>query len=77
MPAHKWVLLLQAHAHDVCVADNACRGHNYDVVLPEMLAAGVRVMIYAGDQVGLLGCAAAATANAALQQVQLLSSRLP
>ncbi|EFN52050.1 hypothetical protein CHLNCDRAFT_32614 [Chlorella variabilis] len=25
-------------------------GHNYDIVLPEMLAAGVRVMIYAGDQ---------------------------
>lgn len=25
-------------------------GHNYDVVLPEMLAAGVRVMVYAGDQ---------------------------
>jgi carboxypeptidase C (cathepsin A) len=25
-------------------------GHNYDVVLPELLSAGVRVMIYVGDQ---------------------------
>lgn len=37
-------------------------GHRFDNVLPEMLAAGVRVMIYAGDQVGPWGlglCSAA------------------
>lgn len=26
------------------------QGHNYDTVLPELLGAGVRVMVYAGDQ---------------------------
>jgi hypothetical protein len=32
------------------------RGHNFDTVLPELLKAGVRVMIYAGDQVCVCVC---------------------
>lgn len=45
-------------------------GHSFDTVLPEMLAAGVRVMVYVGDQVGGGGsrasCALAAPGRGAV-----------